>query len=278
MGNSASITAARAGVVSPEQRAEGRRAATMAGLRKVLLPAGTAGAALLIWEVTVRVLQIPPVLLPAPSAIWAKLDQLFLPLILKHSIPTITESLIAFVISTVIGIAIAGLLSSSRLLREALYPNVVFFQLIPKIALAPLFIVWLGIGAESRLSFAVFISFFPVVIATLAGLDNVDKSLLRLCRALRASEWQVFRDVRLPFALPYIFSGMKIATTFSIIGVIVGEFITSQAGLGYLILFASAQAETELIFAAITVLCVFGLVFYGAIALAEIYLRRRFGA
>jgi len=255
-----------------------RRAIALATLRKILLPAGSAGAALLLWEISVRVMEIPPVLLPAPSAIWAKLSQLFLPLILKHSIPTITESLIAFAISTVVGIALAGLLSSSRLLREALYPNVVFFQLIPKIALAPLFIVWLGIGAESRLSFAVFISFFPVVIATLAGLDNVDKSLLRLCKALKASEWQVFRDVRLPFALPYVFSGMKIATTFSIIGVIVGEFITSQAGLGYLVLFASAQAETELIFAAITVLCIFGLVFYGAIALAENYLRRRFGA
>ncbi len=263
---------------SADRRAAARRVAVANGARKILLPLGTAAAAIGVWEATVRLMQIPPILLPAPSAIVATLDKLFLPLILKHAIPTITESLIAFAISTVVGVALAGLLSSSKLLREALYPNVVFFQLIPKIALAPLFIVWLGIGAESRLSFAVFISFFPVVIATLAGLDNVDKSLLRLCKALRASEWQVFRDVRLPFAIPYVFSGMKIATTFSIIGVIVGEFITSQAGLGYLILFASAQAETELIFAAITVLCVFGLVFYGAIALAEVWLRRRFGA
>lgn len=247
-------------------------------LRKLLLPAGTAAAGLLIWEVTVRGLEVPSVLLPAPSAIWLKLEQLFLPLIWRHALPTMFESVVAFAISTVVGIALAGILSTSRTLREALYPNVVFFQLIPKIALAPLFIVWLGIGAESRLSFAVFISFFPVVIATLAGLDNVDRNLLRLCRALRASEWQVFRDVRLPFALPYVFSGMKIATTFSIIGVIVGEFITSQAGLGYLVLFASAQAETELIFAAVAMLCAFGLVFYGAIALIEIQLRRRFGA
>ena len=254
-----------------------RKAAFRQGLRKVLLPGGAAAIAFLGWELTVRLMEIPSVLLPAPSGILATLDRLFFPLILKHAIPTITESLVAFAISCVIGVMLAGLLSSSKLLREALYPNVVFFQLIPKIALAPLFIVWLGIGAESRLSFAVFISFFPVVIATLAGLDNVDKSLLRLCKALRASEWQVFRDVRLPFAIPYVFSGMKIATTFAIIGVIVGEFITSQAGLGYLILFASAQAETELIFAAITVLCVFGLIFYGSIALAEGWLRKRYG-
>ncbi|MGN0933469.1 ABC transporter permease [Falsigemmobacter intermedius] len=265
-GNSATRTAAR------------RRAAFRSGARRIVLPGATAALGLLIWEAWVRIMEIPAVLLPAPSAIVETLDRLFFPLILRHAIPTMTESLVAFVISCAIGVALAGLLSSSKLLREALYPNVVFFQLIPKIALAPLFIVWLGIGAESRLSFAVFISFFPVVIATLAGLDNVDKSLLRLCKALRASEWQVFRDVRLPFAIPYVFSGMKIATTFAIIGVIVGEFITSQAGLGYLILFASAQAETTLIFAAITVLCLFGLVFYGAIALAEAWMRRRFGA
>jgi NitT/TauT family transport system permease protein len=159
-----------------------------------------------------------------------------------------------------------------------LYPNVVLFQLIPKIALAPLFIVWLGIGFQSRLTFSVFISFFPVVIAALAGLDHVDQSLLRLCRALTASSWQVFVSVRLPHALPYVFSGMKIATTFAIIGVIVGEFITSQAGLGYLILFASSQADTSLILAAITVLCFFGLAFYGIVALLERWTRHAFGA
>ena len=153
-----------------------------------------------------------------------------------------------------------------------------FSSSIPKIALAPLFIVWLGIGSESRLAFSVFIAFFPIVIATLAGLDNVDRELIRLCRALRASEWQTFVHVRLPHAIPYIFSGMKVATTFAIIGVIVGEFITSQAGLGYLILFASAQAETALILAAILVLCIFGLIFYGLVAFAEVLTRRTFSA
>ena len=115
-------------------------------------------------------------------------------------------------------------------------------------------------------------------IATLAGLDNVDRELIRLCRALKASEWQTFVEVRLPHAIPYIFSGMKIATTFAIIGVIVGEFITSQAGLGYLILFASAQAETALIMAAIFILCVFGLLFYAMVAALESFTRQRFGA
>lgn len=247
-------------------------------LRAIVLPAFTAALLIGFWEAAVPLLGIPHVLLPPPSAIAARLVQLFFPLILQHAIPTILESLIAFVISSILGVVLAGVLSSSKVVREALYPNVVFFQLIPKIALAPLFIVWFGIGSEARIAFSIFISFFPVVVATLAGLDNVDRELLRLCKALRASEWQVFRDVRIPFAIPYMFSGMKIATTFSIIGIIVGEFVTSQAGLGYLILFASAQAETELIFAAITVLCVFGLVFYGLVAMAESYLRKKLGS
>jgi NitT/TauT family transport system permease protein len=247
-------------------------------VRLTLLPIAAAVIVLIAWEILVRALDISPVLLPPPSMIWSRLQELFFPLLLRHSIPTIWESVMAFLISSALGVTLAGLLSSSKLLREALYPNVVLFQLIPKIALAPLFIVWLGIGAESRIAFSVFISFFPVVIATLAGLDNVDRDLLRLCRALKASEWQTFVEVRLPHAIPYVFSGMKIATTFAIIGIIVGEFITSQAGLGYLILFASAQAETALILAAILVLCVFGLVFYGLVAVAETLTRRSFGS
>lgn len=245
--------------------------------RQILMPVGFALAVLLLWEGVTHVFSIKEVLLPAPSAIWSRLQE-SLPVLLQHAWPTAWESVAGFLIASVLGIGLAALLSASHTMRSMLYPNVVLFQLIPKIALAPLFIVWLGIGFESRLAFSVFISFFPIVVATLAGLDNVDKSLLRLCRALTASNWQVFASVRLPHALPYVFSGMKIATTFAIIGVIVGEFITSQAGLGYLILFASSQADTALILATITVLCVFGLVFYGLVALAERWTRTRFGA
>ncbi|GHC81843.1 ABC transporter permease [Pseudorhodoferax aquiterrae] len=245
--------------------------------RRIVLPLLFALATLALWEGVVRGFGIREVLLPAPSAIALRLGETF-PLLLQHAWPTVWESVAGFAIASVLGVALAALLSTSALMRDMLYPNVVLFQLIPKIALAPLFIVWLGIGFSSRLTFSVFISFFPVVIATLAGLDHVDKSLLRLCRALTATPWQVFTSVRLPHALPYVFSGMKIATTFAIIGVIVGEFITSQAGLGYLVLFASAQADTALILAAILVLCVFGLAFYGLVAGLERWMQKKFGA
>jgi NitT/TauT family transport system permease protein len=273
--------AAGAGGVVTTTSADGsvsaaRRRASLLALRRVVLPVLAAALVLAVWEGGTRWAQVPEVLLPPPSAVFDRLVNAF-PLLMMHAWPTIWQSLAGFAIATLLGITLATLLSASTLIRETLYPNVVFFQLIPKIALAPLFVVWFGLGPEARLSFSVFVSFFPVVIATLAGLDNVERDLLRLCRALTASNWQTFVSVRLPHAMPYIFSGMKIASTFAIIGVIVGEFITSRAGLGYLILFASAQAETALILAAISVLCVFGLVFYGVVALCERWTIERFG-
>lgn len=244
---------------------------------RIGLPVLFAISVFALWEAITRYFEIREVLLPAPSAIWMRLMETW-SLLTHHAWSTMWESVTGFIIATVLGVSLAAMLSASRLMRSMLYPNIVLFQLIPKIALAPLFIVWLGISHESRLAFSVFISFFPIVVATLAGLDNVDQSLLRLCKALTASPWQIFTSARLPHALPHVFSGMKIATTFAIIGVIVGEFITSQKGLGYLVLFAAAQADTALILAAITVLCIFGLVFYGLVALLERVVRDRLGA
>ena len=184
------------------------------------------------------------------------------------------ETILGFILAVVLGVMLAVLLTYSPAWRAALYPNLVFFQLIPKVALAPLFIIWLGIGIESRLFFALFISFFPIVISMATGLAEVDASLLRLCRSLTATEWQVFVNVRFPYSLPFLFSGMKIGITMAMIGVIVGEFITAQAGLGYLIVFATSRAETAVIIAAISVLCVLGLALYGLVVLGELAMRR----
>ncbi len=137
-----------------------------------------------------------------------------------------------------------------------LHPNLVLFQLIPEVALAPLFVVWLGISSESRVAFAAFVSFFPVVISAAVGFANIEASALRLCRSLTATEWQSFVVVRFPFALRAIFSGMKIAMTMAVIGVIIGEFISAKAGLGFYILYASSRMETAVIFAALLVLYV----------------------
>ncbi|WP_081422042.1 ABC transporter permease [Tardiphaga robiniae] len=245
--------------------------------RLVVLPVIAAALVITGWEAVVRIKQIPNTLLPAPSAVAIRLTET-LPFLLGQAVPTTLETIASFLISMVLGISLAVLICKSRLMRDALYPNIVLFQLIPKIALAPLFIVWLGIGSTSRITFGVFISFFPVVVATLTGLMSVDRDLLRLCKAVGADESRIYAKVRFPAAVPHLFSGLKIAITFAMIGVIVGEFITAQAGLGYMILFAASQAEMTLIFASIVVLCVIGLVLYGIIVMAEALALKKYGA
>jgi NitT/TauT family transport system permease protein len=190
--------------------------------RLILLPVLTAALVLGGWECVVRVNHIPAVLLPAPSAIAARLAQT-LPFLLQQAVPTTVETVAAFLISLVLGISLAVFICASRVAREAFLPNIVFFQLIPKIALAPLFIVWLGIGSQSRITFSVFISFFPVVVATLTGLTSVNRDLLRLCRAVGASNSRIYTQVRFPAAVPYIFAGLKIAITFATIGISSGN-------------------------------------------------------
>ena len=243
------------------------------GAREIILPVATAALVLIAWEVVVRAYKIPSVIMPPPSEVWQVLVR-NLPLLLEHAIPTVSETVAGFALALVSGVVLAVLITYSPIWRAALYPNLVLFQLIPKIALAPLFIVWLGIGSESRLAFALFISFFPIVISTATGLAHVDRDMVRLCRSLTATEWQIFINVRFPYSLPHLFSGMKIAVTMSMIGVIVGEFITAQAGLGYLIIFATSRAETGVIMAAITVLCVIGLALYGMVVAGEVLVRR----
>ena len=234
----------------------------------LVLPIVTAVAFLIAWQAVAVYGHISPAILPPPTKVLEQLVGNFW-LILKHAIPTTYETLLAFGISIPLGIALAGLMVYSKLAYQALYPNIVFFQLIPKIALAPLFIVWLGIGTSSRVTFSVFISFFPILVATAAGLQSVETTMLRLCRSLRMSQWQILIRVRFPTSPPFIFSGMKVAVTLAIIGIVVGEFIASQRGLGYLILFASSRQQTDLALACIAVLCLVGLALYGCVTACE---------
>ncbi len=243
-------------------------AAAFRSTRLVLLPVTTAISALILWEVLARAFGIREVILPTPSTIYETLSR-GLPLLLRHAAPTAKEAALAYIIACSLGVVTAAILTYSRLLRECVLPNLIALQFIPKVALAPLFIIWFGLGIEARLTFAVFVAFFPVMISTAAGLTNTPPEYVRLGRALIASEPQIFAAIRFPSAIPFIFSGMKIAATMTMIGVVVGEFITAKEGLGYLILFASSKAETSLIFACLVLLCVIGLAMYGLILAAE---------
>ncbi|MCX7152944.1 MAG: ABC transporter permease [Betaproteobacteria bacterium] len=246
-------------------------------LRKIAQPVAAAAVFLLAWEILVRAYQIKPAFLPPPSAILLAMAAQW-EILLKNAVPTALESLGGFVLSVVVGVMLGALLTFSRASRDYLYPNVVLFQLVPKVAVAPLFMLWLGIDWQSRVAIAFFIAFFPIVISTVSGLNAVDPTLLRLFRSLTANEWQVFMKVRVPMSLPFVFNGMKISMTLAIIGVIVGEFVTSQRGLGYIILFAGSRLETALVLAAILVLCIVGLLLYGIVALAEHLIMKKYGA
>jgi NitT/TauT family transport system permease protein len=244
--------------------------------QRLALPIGFGALVLLAWEYGVVRGGISPSLLVPPSEVWRVIRTTY-PLLLAQSVPTCVQLVVGFLAASTIGIVLGMLMTASTLLRQAIYPHIVLFQLVPKIAIAPLFIVWLGVGPQSRLAFAMFLSFFPVLIATVAGLSGTDRSSLQLCRSLTATGWQTFHWVRLPYAVPHIFDGLKIGATMSLTGLVVGEFVTAQAGLGYLVLFASSAAETGLVFAAVAFLCVIGLALYGAVALAERIVMRSLG-
>jgi NitT/TauT family transport system permease protein len=244
--------------------------------RGVLLPLGFALLVTVAWEILCRVTRISSALLPPPSAVWMVLSENY-GILFEHAWPTTIETVVSFGLATLLGVALAVAITFFAWVREALYPNIVMFQLIPKIALAPLFIVWLGVGRQSCIVVAIFIAFFPVVVSTATGLVSAKPEVLLLCRSLTASEWQMFRLARFPYAMPFVFAGMKVGVTMAMIGVIVGEFITAQAGLGYIIMFASSAGETATVLAAIVLLCVIGLVLFGLVAIAEAAMQRWYG-
>jgi NitT/TauT family transport system permease protein len=237
-------------------------------LRAAVLPTAFAVALLLAWQALVVVFHYPKVVLPSPTDIFQALVANF-SVICQQAVPTTRDTLAGFLLATALGVGVASLLCFSRLLRDTIYPLVILLQLVPKIAWTPLFIVWAGIGSPARLTSATFIAFFPIFISMMAGLEATDRSLVRLSTSLTASTWRTFWLVRLPASMPYLFSGLKIGVTLSVIGVIVAEFISSSEGLGFLILRSSALLQTDLILAAIVVLCLLGVGFYGLVHAGE---------
>ena len=186
----------------------------------------------MLWQALVVIFGYPKVILPAPTDICAALVADFGDDLAADRARPCATRWRALRSPPCSGVGLASLLSFSRLLRDAIYPLIVVIQLVPKIAWTPLFIVWVGIGWQSRLTIAAFIGFFPIFIAMMAGLESTDRSLVRLCRGLTASPWRTFWLVRLPASMPYLFAGLKIAITLAVIGVIVAEFISSSEGLG----------------------------------------------
>jgi NitT/TauT family transport system permease protein len=223
------------------------------------------------WEAVIRLFHISSFILPAPSAIIGSLIENRGKLASATG-STALEILLGFVLAAVTGIIVALLIARFERFGRALYPLIVLFQNVPKVALAPIFILWFGFDLTPKIALIVVIAFFPVTIDMLAGLQSVEPSFVALMRSVGASRTKVLLRVRIPHSLPHLMAGLKVAITFSVIGAIVGEFAGANHGLGYLIEFASTQLDTALIFAGLTVISVLGLAFYYLVEMAERFL------
>lgn len=230
-------------------------------VRMVAPPAVLALLLFTVWELLSRTGVLTPRLLPAPSKVFDTLV-VSLPVLMEQAQPTFWGAVAGIVSAAALGIALGTAVSYSRSLMQAIYPTIVFFQLIPKVALAPVFLLWFGTGFTANVIFSLFIAFFPVLVATITGLQAAPPGYERLCRSVMMSRLRMFVTVKFPFALPHIFAGLRIGVTFAVIGVVLGEFITAQAGLGYIILFSANNFETALLLAAILLLCGVGIVLF----------------
>lgn len=244
------------------------RAKLKTQLQNVAWPTLITAALLLIWEVAVRTMGVRSIVLPPPTEIFEAIISRW-DLLLSHLWPSLYLTILGFALSVVGGVLVAIAITYSTILRKGFYPVIVVSQVIPKISIAPLFVVWFGTGTVSSLLLAFLIAFFPMTINAAMGFQSIDEDIHRMARTFMGSRWQIFWKIRMPNALPYIFGGMKISITLAIIGVIVSEFVASQEGIGYLIKFAGGLLDTPLMMAAITVLSISGLALYGLIVLAE---------
>jgi NitT/TauT family transport system permease protein len=229
-----------------------------------------AGTLLLIglWTFLCVYGNVPTVVLPTPDKVFYAFIARF-DLIVSEGWITLKETVYGFILALVIGIPMAVAVANSRALNLMFYPLLIGLQSVPKVALAPIVLVWLGTGIESKLAIVWLVAFFPIIVDTVAGLRSTPRELLELARSLRASPMQVFIKVQLPAALPFIFTGAKVAITLAVIGAVIGEFIGSSEGLGFLLLSATSQLDSPLAFAALFALSFLGMFVYLMVELAE---------
>ncbi len=237
-------------------------------ISRFLYPLAGTAVIVLIWYYYVVLMQVPIVVLPTPlQVLKSMIDDS--KILFEEGWVTALECIYGFALSLAIGIPIAVVMTYSRIANKMFYPLLVASQSIPKVAVAPILLIWFGTGIKSKLAMAFVIAFFPVVVDTATGLRSTSPDLLELARSLQCTRLQTFFKIQLPSALPSIFSGAKIAVTLSVIGAVIGEFIGSNEGLGNLLLTANSQLNTPLVWASLTVLSVLGMILYGLVVLAE---------
>jgi NitT/TauT family transport system permease protein len=241
----------------------------MAGRLRRLAPAVlTLVVLVILWEVLGKAFGLRQVIAPLPSAVLAEIGAKWTHLP-RHALVTVTEVLAAFFVSAALGIGGGILIVASRFLSQVFMPLILSLQVVPKIAIAPLLLIWFGFGPLGKVVIALTVAFFPVLVNTISGLHSASPEILDLARSLHASKVDLYRKVLFPNALPYIFTGLKISMTLSVVGAVIGEFIGGNQGLGYLIQQAQFDINTPLMVAAILLLALIGISAYGLVALAE---------
>ena len=245
-----------------------RRWLTKGRITSVVYPTVALVLVVVGWAFVKRLFDIKDYLLPSPSAVFSTLrheaSYLF-----EQSMTTLQEVLIGFALAAVIGVLIGIAIATWRPVEQAVYPLLVASQEIPQVAFAPLLLVWFGFGITSKVIIAFLIAFFPIVVNTAVGLRSVPPELVDLARATRAPAHKVLRKIRFPYALPHVFTGLKIGATFAVIGAVVGEFVGAGNGLGYVLVTANGRLNTALMFAAIIVLVILGLGLFFIISVIE---------
>ena len=223
-----------------------------------------------LWQVLVPALRVPKYILPTPLDIWARAVTAW-PLLWTNMLFTLQSVLIGYALAVVVSILLAMMLAYSPILEGVAYPMLVFLQIIPKIALAPLLVIWFGFGIQSKILITFLLSFFPIVVDSIVGFKSVPPSLVQLASSMRAKPLALFFKIRLPAALPNIFAGLKVSIALATTAAIVGEFVGADRGLGYLLQRANGDLDTELLFAAICLLSLMGLVLYFIVEAIERY-------
>lgn len=240
----------------------------MRGARDALVPLAVVAVLVLLWEGAVRLFNVPAYLLPAPSVIWRDCAAIA-GNIAWHTAATMNTIMLGFIASIVISLPLAVLLTSSPAVANAVYPMLVFTQSIPKVALAPLLVVMLGANELPRVVITFLVAFFPLVISIATGFLAVPAELIELGKSYRASKLRELYRIRLPYAVPFIFSGLKVAITLAVVGAIVAEFVNADRGLGYLIITSTAFFKVPVAWGAVILLSVIGVVLFQAIVVIE---------
>ncbi|HEX2113436.1 MAG TPA: ABC transporter permease [Alphaproteobacteria bacterium] len=228
-------------------------------------------AAVALWQIACMVLQIPTFILPAPTEVLASFIQYYGP-ITTHSVQTLVTTLLGFGLAVLFGLVLGLVIGSSRLIYEALYPLMVAFNSIPKVAIVPVLVIWFGIGTVPAILTAFLISFFPIVVNVATGLATIEPELQDVMRSLGARKTQILWKIGIPRSLPYFFASLKVAITLAFVGSIVSETVAANAGIGYLMMAASSRFDVPLVFAGLVVVAVLGVVMYEIF----VYLERRF--